>query len=695
IAAARRALALNAVAPAEPLLVAALATVTADSADHLSLLGLLAHVRRFQGKNDDALQLLEHELLPHLAADAPDRAEHLVTRGVLYQLKGQYAEALPLLEEAGALAQARGDVAQALRARVYQGRVAFFAGEPGKAEALMAEAVALARRSEGGQVRYWLAFALGFLGYLLASGASGRVEDGLAMLDEAIAINQALGNPIAVAEALNNQGNVYMAAHRYAEARDVYARFLVLCGRIGPSNETVFAHIGAGTTALELGEPADAQRHADHAVQLAAALGRKFPQSYALAMGGLARVYLGELDAGMERLQQGLALAREIQNRYSELNVLAYQAEGLIFLGRWDEAAATLAEAQALAASTGQEDLNPKLDRLAGLLAALPAAHRSATWRFGARAGAGADGVPVDRLRHLTALLGTLGASTDLDDVLNQGLGALVELAGAERGLLQLYDGYRISRRLTLGLGPEEDDTFSTTLVRDVLWSGEPAFIEDLEAHGELAQQASVQALALRSAMALPLLAEGEVIGVMLADSRQLGCWRAADLELARALAAAVALAVTQARTHRADAEESAALALLNRFWQTAWGLTSPEALGEVALKLGLELTGADAGSLLAPDGTALAAVGRARVSGSICAWVHEQREPLHMVDVQDEEAFNSARSVMALGLRTVYAVPVGGAGVLYFDRQRMEEAAPGVMPTLARLGDALAEALR
>jgi hypothetical protein len=79
-------------------------------------------------------------------------------------------------------------------------------------------------------------------------------------------------------------------------------------------------------------------------------------------------------------------------------------------------------------------------------------------------------------------------------------------------------------------------------------------------------------------------------------------------------------------------------------------------------------------------------------VSGSICRWVLEHGEPLHMVDVQSEEAFQSARSVMALGLRTVWAVPVRHAGatlgLMYLDSQRVDAAAPATMRALGAIAD-------
>ena len=711
IAAARRALAVNAGAAARPLLEQALACVAADAPEREVLAGQLVHVWRFQGQLDTALALLE-DLLPRLAPGTARRLEHEVTLAAMRQLKGDYGLARPLLEAAVAEADRLGEVREGLRARMYLARVAFFLGDQDAATAVGDEGLARARGAlAAGDInaRYWLAYLASFHGYMLASAGGGRVEEGLGLLTEAVRHNEALGNMIASAEALNNQGNALLDAGRAAEAREVYAALLALCERIGPSNETVFAHLGAGTAAMDLADVAAAGDHAGRALALARGLGRKFPEAYAQGLGGLASVYGGDVAVGLAAIEAGLALARAIQNRYCELLVLAFQAEAWIAAGRWPEAEAGIAAARELAEATGHRAVLPKLAKLADLIAALPPALRG-TWR-GPRADAGdADGatrsVPAGRIRQLARLLPVLASSTDVFDVLNQAVGALVELAGAERGMVALYDGYRPTHRVTHGLAPGEDETFSSTLVHQVLWRGEPQFVEDVAASAELAEQASVQALALRSAMALPLVQAGEVIGVMVADSRGLGTWSEADLDLADALAQATAQAITAARARMEAAREVAALEHLQAFYRAMLrDGTGPEA---AALGVGLRLTGAAHGfvlaladgvaharTTLAADGSAATATGTP-VSTGICDWVLAHGEPLHLVDVQDDEAFAERRSVMALGLRTVFAAPLPGHPglLLYFDSQRVLDAPPGTLATLARLAEALGEAL-
>jgi len=336
------------------------------------------------------------------------------------------------------------------------------------------------------------------------------------------------------------------------------------------------------------------------------------------------------------------------------------------------------------------------------MLDGLEPAARDAFLRFPERAAAHAPlaggpgaGVSVARLRHLTGLIALLATQQDLFQVMRQALAALVELVEAERGFLVLYDGFEVRERLFVGT--DDADAFSSGVAEQVLWTGEPLFIEDASQHEALASRASVQALALRAVVGLPLVLEGEVIGVMLADSTKIQQgWGEAALELAQALAQAVAMAIGHARRTDADADELARLALVRRVALDLLGETELAAVAERVLaearplvdaERGFLLLGNDPATLATPDGTL-----PPDTSASICRWVLEQREPLHSLDVQSDEVLARAQSVLALGVRTVVAVPVLAGercfGLLYLDSQRLGTPAPRALAALSALGE-------
>ena len=139
-----------------------------------------------------------------LPGDVPTdlRIRVLVSLGELTARHADPEAARPLAEEGLALARARGDDAQELRATNVLGMVAAEAGDLGEARARLEQMLALAR-ALGDRRRE--ATALNNLGYVASeSGDQGRAE---ALYEEALAIARAVGDGEAVG-LLANLGHV-------------------------------------------------------------------------------------------------------------------------------------------------------------------------------------------------------------------------------------------------------------------------------------------------------------------------------------------------------------------------------------------------------------------------------------------------------------------------------------------------------
>jgi GAF domain-containing protein len=222
--------------------------------------------------------------------------------------------------------------------------------------------------------------------------------------------------------------------------------------------------------------------------------------------------------------------------------------------------------------------------------------------------------------------------------------------------------------------------------------------LEDASADEELGARQSVQALELKAVLGVPLGA-GQPFGVLLAERGAAeGPFDPSALDRAEDFARQAAFIVQNAlalHRYQTGFEE---LERLQRLAVPAIAATRLDDLLAPLAAEALALTGAERLMLLkGPSLACEAAYGpqgplpaAQDASGTIVRWVWEHGEPLHLLDAQSDEAFQTQRSVVALGLRTVYAVPVEHQGrrhgVLYLDTPRLSEPNAQAVHTLARM---------
>ena len=223
-----------------------------------------------------------------------------------------------------------------------------------------------------------------------------------------------------------------------------------------------------------------------------------------------------------------------------------------------------LAAGARLAAELGDGDVARRLEtarRLAAdaLREGCPPEHRAALvnvpW---ARGGGALDGVASSALgsaqvEQLDAIVRSLASRDRLKPLLEQVLDTMVLWTGVERGLLLLRapDGGlvpRVARNLARRDLRGEQLSLSMGLAKRAMAERETVVATDAYAQvGDL--HASVHALRLRSVLAVPLVARGDVLGVVYLDDRvRRGAFGAAELGWVRLVASQAALAIADAR---------------------------------------------------------------------------------------------------------------------------------------------------
>lgn len=150
-------------------------------------------------------------------------------------------------------------------------------------------------------------------------------------------------------------------------------------------------------------------------------------------------------------------------------------------------------------------------------------------------------GATPDTFRKLSILLELgkgLSSMTSLQDMLELTLDAVLDVTGAERGFLALRDEdgevrMRAARNTARESLDAKNPRLSHSIVADVIGSGEPCFLTDVNDENEALRRPSINELSLRSIVCLPLKmlcsekatrpllfpGESDVIGVIYADA--------------------------------------------------------------------------------------------------------------------------------------------------------------------------------
>ena len=151
-----------------------------------------------------------------------------------------------------------------------------------------------------------------------------------------------------------------------------------------------------------------------------------------------------------------------------------------------------------------------------------------------------------------------IGSSLDLQTVLDQVMDAIIQLTEAERGFLMLLDDdgkleVQVARNFDQETLESSDFAVSRTITRQVVNTGQPVVTTNAQTDPRYAGQASIVAHALRSIMASPLRARGNIIGVVYVDNRiRSGIFSERNLEILDAFAAQAAVAIDNARLYGA-----------------------------------------------------------------------------------------------------------------------------------------------
>ncbi|MDX2077663.1 MAG: adenylate/guanylate cyclase domain-containing protein [bacterium] len=169
------------------------------------------------------------------------------------------------------------------------------------------------------------------------------------------------------------------------------------------------------------------------------------------------------------------------------------------------------------------------------------------------------DQIELGQLRFLADTSARINTTFDLEAVLIQSMDIVINLTGAERGFIILRNTHTGAlefkvvqeNKITKTFSPEEKQTpqISTTIVQDVLQTGEVMLADNAYKDDRFQSGVSIAQMILRSVLCAPLRYRDNIVGVVYVDNRlKSGVFTDREKMLLVAFANQISVAIENAR---------------------------------------------------------------------------------------------------------------------------------------------------
>jgi signal transduction histidine kinase/CheY-like chemotaxis protein/tetratricopeptide (TPR) repeat protein len=428
------------------------------------------------------------------------------------------------------------------------------------------------------RARTYLEQSLQLWGIIGVPSQQGTIYNNLGVLYRALGLSaRAKENAERAAQIQSTQGPLRMLpytletlAHVYldlgmnGEALEAIEESQAVARRLEDRLAEAVDLVTVGRIALETGDLETARRSFEDAVEACSALGVQLWVSYSLAWLGTVHLALGDLSAADRATAEACAQMLQVghgDGDVPEQDVWWLRFQVLRTLGdRDDEAWQALERAgQALLggiATLGDAGLRRHyLSSLAINRAVMEEwvrqAERRGVWvDLEGLTGTTPEQSVQDQLKRMLDISVRMNERRDVT-VLDYILDEVVELSGAQRSFLALLNEGDPGTTVSRNLEPEQvSSLLGSEIVSAAISTRRPQLRQDVPDPD--AEPECPIALRTRSALSLPLLARGTVIGVLYADIQPLcGRFTLADLDLLTVLAAQAASAIENARLYQ------------------------------------------------------------------------------------------------------------------------------------------------
>ncbi len=161
-----------------------------------------------------------------------------------------------------------------------------------------------------------------------------------------------------------------------------------------------------------------------------------------------------------------------------------------------------------------------------------------------------------EKLGALSGIGRVVNSSLNVSTVLQIVMDTIIRLTNAERGFLMLYDDHgelqiKVARDWEQETIAKDEITFSSTLINQVVSSGEPILSTNAQQDPRFDNQESVISYNLRSILCVPLKVKGLLTGIIYTDNRiKAGLFTNKELDVLKGFADQAAVALENARLY-------------------------------------------------------------------------------------------------------------------------------------------------
>jgi predicted ATPase/class 3 adenylate cyclase/Flp pilus assembly protein TadD len=307
--------------------------------------GVAGEAHLMLGDLKQALSLVEQGLVrAGLVGDDGRRAKFVCLLGEAKSAEGESHNALQAFHEALALAEAIGD--DDLRCRVMNG-LGTLCNDLGRLSEARCHFESALRIADNMRDDRWRGGLTGNLAMLMH--ADGDVEAARSLYERAISLARQIGNRRWEGNTHCNLGLLHLEQGRSKDARDEFELALSMARAMGHVRLECTVLCNLGIAEEKGGDLAQARKRYEESVAMAVGLGDRRSEGQFRGYLGLLLSRLGLMDEALSSLCTGEQVLREADAEASLALLQCQKAELMLSLGRSQECAACLAQAEAFA----------------------------------------------------------------------------------------------------------------------------------------------------------------------------------------------------------------------------------------------------------------------------------------------------------------------------------------------------------